>query len=447
MIRVLGTALAVLVLTSTLSLPAFTPRALTPGITLIGKGLVSASALDKSGLTGNICQAGVPANCVPKAIFGGFGSDLTYTGHDNVFISTPDRGPFDGLTDVPYLDRFHFLQITTELGAPFPNIHTLLLDTRLLKNETNQTFVGAAGAFVAGHDLTTLRFDPEGIRVGSDGTFYISDEYGPCVVEFDRQGDLLRRIALPSRFAIANPSSDPNAELLGNTSGRQGNRGMEGLAISPDGRFLFGIMQNALLQDHGLSPGTTDRLGLNNRILKIDLLTGETHEYIYVLDAINRGQGVSEILAINDHEFLVVERDNRSNLQSPPQAPTRKKIYKIDLTSATDVSGIDSLPAGALPIGVVPVSKTLFIDLLDADLNLAPTIAEKIEGLAWGPDLEDGRHVLYVVSDNDLNPSLATQIYSFAIDPALLNFEEQLLPGPLYPPGQVKKALNESLNE
>jgi hypothetical protein len=412
-----------------------------PGITLIGKGLVSASALDKSGLTGNICQAAVPANCVSKSIFGGFGSDLAYTGHDNVFIAAPDRGPFDGLTDVPYVDRFHFLHITTNLDAPFPNIQTVLLDTRTLKNESNQAFVGAAGAFVVNNDFATLRLDPEGIRVGANGTFYISDEYGPYLFEFDRQGHLLRRLALPSRFAIVNPSSDPNAELLGNSAGRQGNRGMEGLAISPDGRFLFGMMQNALLQDHGLTPGTTDRLGLNNRILKVDVLTGETHEYVYVLEAINRGQGVCELLAINDHEFLVVERDNRSNLQSPPQAPTRKKIYKIDLTPATDVSGIDSLPAGALPVGVVPVTKTLFIDLLDPVFNLTPTIAEKIEGLAWGPDLGDGRHVLYVISDNDLSPTIATQLYSFAIEPSLLNFEEQFLPGPLYPPGQVKKAL------
>jgi hypothetical protein len=240
---------------------------------------------------------------------------------------------------------------------------------------------------------------------------------------------------------IANPSADPNAELLGNTLGRQANRGMEGLAISPDGRTLFGIMQNALIQDHGLNPGTTDRLGLNNRILKIDLVTGETQEYVYVLDAINRGQGVSEILAINDHEFLVVERDNRSNLQSPPQAPTRKTIYKIDLVGATDVSDVDFLPAGALPAGIVPVQKSLFINLIDPAFGLAPTIAEKIEGLAWGPDLEDGRHLLYVMSDNDLNTSLATQIYAFAIDASLLNFEEQFLPGPLYPLGQVKKAL------
>jgi len=442
MIRILGTALAILAVTSCAFSVPVTPRPAIPGITLIGKGLVDASALDKSGLNGNICQQGAPTNCVSKAIFGGFGSDLTYTGHDNVFIAAPDRGPFDGLTDVPYLDRFHFLHITTDLGAPFPNIRTILLDTRFLKNELGQSFVGAAGAFVTNDALATLRFDPEGIRVAPDGTFYVSDEYGPNVFQFDRQGQLLRRITLPSRFAIANPSSDPNVELLGNTSGRQANRGMEGLAISPDGTTLFGMMQNALLQDHGLNPGTTDRLGLNNRILKIDLLTGETHEYVYVLEAINRGQGTCEILAINDHEFLVLERDNRSNLQSPPQAPTRKKIYKIDLNGATDVSANESLPAGALPATIVPVAKSLFIDLLDPAFNLTPTLAEKIEGLAWGPDLEDGRHVLYVVSDNDLNPSLATQIYSFAIDASLLNFEEQLLPGPLYPPGQVKKALD-----
>ena len=437
MLRVLATALAVIGLTTaTLCFSApVPPPSLTPGITLVGKGVVSGSALDSSGLTGNICQQSAPANCVPKAIFGGFGSDLTYTGHDNVFIAAPDRGPFDGLTDVPYLDRFYFLHITTDVGAPFPNIRTVLLDTRFFNDQGGESFVGAAGSF-------SDRLDPEGIRVAPDGTFYVSDEYGPYIFQFNRQGHLVRRLELPSKFAIANPSSDPNTELLGNTAGRQANRGMEGLAISPDGTTLFGIMQNALLQDHGLNPPpSTDRLGLNNRILKVDLATGETHEYVYVLDAINRGQGVCEILAINDHEFLVIERDNRSNLQTPPQAPTRKTIYKIDLTGATDVSGINSLPAGALPASVTPVSKTLFINLLDADLNLTATIPEKIEGLSWGPDLPDGRHLLYVVSDNDLNPSLATQIYAFAIEPALINFQQQILPGPFFPPGQVKKQI------
>lgn len=57
-----------------------------------------------------------------------------------------------------------------------------LLDTRFLKNENGENFVGAAGAFVTNDELATLRLDPEGIRVSPHGTFYISDEYGPYQV-------------------------------------------------------------------------------------------------------------------------------------------------------------------------------------------------------------------------------------------------------------------------
>ncbi|MSO50062.1 MAG: hypothetical protein EXQ49_09215, partial [Acidobacteria bacterium] len=153
-----------------------------PVVALIGKGVIDSALLDRSGLTGNICQAGAPANCVPKAIFSGFGSDITYTGHDNVFIAASARGPFDGLTDVPFLDRVHFLHITMSAG----NINTRLLDTRFLKNEFGKTFVGAAGAFDVNSDVATLRLDPEGIRVGPNGHFYISDEYGPYIFEFNR---------------------------------------------------------------------------------------------------------------------------------------------------------------------------------------------------------------------------------------------------------------------
>ena len=86
-------------------------------------------------------------------------------------------------------------------------------------------------------ERATLRFDPEGIRVGLFGTFFISDEYGPDVFEFGRFGHLFRRLDVPDKFHISSPNADPNLELLGNTSGRQANRGMEGLAISPNDRF------------------------------------------------------------------------------------------------------------------------------------------------------------------------------------------------------------------
>ncbi len=232
-----------------------------PGIELVATGYVAGNLSDKSGLTGPICQAGAPANCVPKAILGGFGSDIAFTGHDNVFVSAPDRGPFDGLTDVPFLDRIHFFHLVTDLASR--RVEAKLLDTRFLRNERGKVFLGAAGAFDPNDPLATLRLDPEGIRVGPSGTFFVSDEYGPYIFEFDRQGNIVRRLEVPEKFFIANPSADPNAELSGNSSGRQANRGMEGLAISPDGTTLFGIMQNALLQDGAVTPGTTTRVGLN----------------------------------------------------------------------------------------------------------------------------------------------------------------------------------------
>jgi len=474
-------ALGLVVLVLAASLGAAT------GVTFIGIGLVPGTALDKSGLDGQpICQFGVtPANCIDQATLGGFGSALAYTGFNGVFIAAPDRGPFDGRTDVPYRDRVHYLHLAVNTSAPpninFPNITTTLLDTVFLTGTANLDLVGRSSDF-------DDRFDPEGAAVGVDGTFFISDEYGPAILQFNRQGHLLRRVAVPSKFLISNPSGDVYSDGTTsleldpslNTSGRQANRGMEGLAISPDGRYLFGLMQNALIQDNGLDyaplsatpPGPPGRLGLNTRLLKVDLETGATWEYVYVVDAIGNGRGLNDLLAINDHEFLVVERDNRSQRPTPPngpQQPNNKKIYKINLAAAgpdgpaTDVSGRASLPASGAALaglGIKPVTKSLFIDLLDpsyiVDASTTPAktirdvIAEKIEGLAWGPDLPDGRHVLMVTSDNDLFTGDAThpggnptQIYAFAIDAAAagLNLVPQQVSGPMFAPGQVKKAL------
>ena len=117
-------------------------------------------------------------------------------------------------------------------------------------------------------------------------------------------------------------------------------------------------------------------------------------------------------------------------MPTPPnaaQTPNLKRIYKIDLAQPdlTDVSDIESLPQAPVDnLNIVPVTKTLFLDLLDPVYKVSATqtikdvIAEKIEGLAWGPKLKDGRPVLYVFSDNDLYPGNATQIYAFAVDPA-----------------------------
>lgn len=75
------------------------------------------------------------------------------------------------------------------------------------------------------------------------------------------------------------------------------------------------------------------------------------------------------------------------------------------------------LPTTGTPDGVVAVTKTLFLDLLDSAFALAgPTFPEKIEGLAFGPDLRDGRHLLIVTNDNDFVPPQPNRFFAFAID-------------------------------
>lgn len=125
---------------------AVAAKAANPGVTLIGVGSVSGSALDLSGLDGHeICSLADATNCIDHATLGGFGSAMTHTGFDNV--ATPDRGPFDGRTETPFLDRFHFIRLTVDVRSPpFPNIHARLLDTRLLKAR-RRTFVGASSEF------------------------------------------------------------------------------------------------------------------------------------------------------------------------------------------------------------------------------------------------------------------------------------------------------------
>jgi hypothetical protein len=196
------------------------------------------------------------------------------------------------------------------------------------------------------------RFDTEGIRISNDGlTVFSSDEYGPYVYQFLRAtGERLRTFTLPKSFYVATPGATGDAETAANTSGRVPNKGMEGLAITPDGRTLVGIMQNSLIQDaaEGAAAGAAAANML--RIVTIDILSGQvTHQFSYLLTT---GSGVSELLALNDHEFLVDERDGKG-LGDGSKAKV-KQIFKIDLNGAVDVSK-DGTNAAA-----VAVPKMLF---------------------------------------------------------------------------------------
>jgi hypothetical protein len=369
-------------------------------IKLLARARIPADATDKSGLTDTLSD-GTPHNRL-----GSCGSAIAYTGSGHRYVLLSDRGPKDGTTR--YQCRFHLFDIRPGKGDT--TLKVSLLDTKILKDESGRPFVGLSSAIDADRPARSLRLDPEGVRVGPAGALFVSDEYGPFLYEFDGEGRRRRAFPVPARFLVARPHGDPKTELALNKTGRVPNRGMEGLAISPDGRKLYGCMQGPLIQDGG-------RAGTNVRILELDTRTNATREFLYPLEGSHTG--VSEILAVNDREFLVLERTGKS---SKPVT----RIYKIDISRASDITGRDALPKKGVPAGVVPVAKTLFLDLRHPRFGLAgPDFPVKVEGLAFGPDLPDGRRLLLVSSDNDIAGE-PTHLFAFAIDRAdLPNFKGQ----------------------
>ena len=137
--------------------------------------------------------------------------------------------------------------MTVNVGAPFPNIKSDAARHALPEERGGQNFVGDSSAFA-----TTIADTCASIRracVSSrDGNFFVSDEYGPVSLRVQSSGPSDPAIPVPEKFLIANPSgrawitTGNSLELYPdhNTSGRQANRGMEGLAITPDGRTLVG---------------------------------------------------------------------------------------------------------------------------------------------------------------------------------------------------------------
>ncbi|HTI27869.1 MAG TPA: esterase-like activity of phytase family protein [Kutzneria sp.] len=251
-------------------------------------------------------------------------------------------------------------------------------------------------------------YDSEGLVALPDGTFWVSDEYGPFITHFDRNGRALQRL---SPFDGSLP-----AEL----ANRVPNKGMEGLTVTPDGRTLVGVMQSALQQpDLTKKPSNVTTL----RIFTYDLRTHATHEYLYLLDDPKANSGaVSEITALSSTTFLVDERDGKVE----PNA--YKKLFKIDLTGATDVGpkavGYNATKGGLLvgpnnatidayvgtddtktatadlaKVGITPVAKSLYLDLGGLVTGLDPTGGffghDKVEGVAT-PD-----HGRTIVLSND----------------------------------------------
>lgn len=437
------------------TLPAVAEETLTVGgLTLVNKGLVGVGRIpaDQRDKFGETFGSGSGMAADPTAW------TKTANGYSGTFYLLPDRGyNVAGTTD--YHARLYKLSIAFKPIADAAGMsdadrqHSVvatLADTIPLVDAAGQPLTGldpveggvrlAAGSFP---DLPqaangNVAIDSEAIVWLPDGSFFISDEYGPYIYRFSPDGHLTAAIRPPDafipmrngkqNFSSNNPGPGAQAPAPKDPeTGRQNNQGFEGMARTPDSKFLVVILQSATRQDGGNSPETRQ----NTRILYYDLADIEhpklVREHVVPLpfyktsDGKPRVAAQSELLALDETHFLLLARDSTNGYGFKTPTSLYRKIGVLDTSNATNIAGsqydgtVPVAPKGKIADGVVPATLTAFIDINDnselnkfglhnGEPNGRNNLSEKWEGMTLVPALDPANpqdFFLFVSNDND----------------------------------------------
>ena len=372
---------------------------------------------------------------------GGFGSDLD--GHpDNPmqFYALTDRGPNANFTGelgagkrfpVPdYVPRIGLFEI--QASGDIKLVKTILLkdrDGNPISGLPNTAALGGTGEIpydAAGevirvdmsqpYDAATnpiklddYGLDSEGLVAMSDGTFWVSDEYGPHIVHYSAEGVELHRI---NAFAADSRNLHTLPAEFGN---RWANRGMEGLTITPDETTLVGIMQSSL---DNPNKNRTDL----SRIVTVNIETGTVSQYLYKQE--KNSNSNSAIKALSATSFLVLERDG-AFYNSTPGA--MKHVYKIDISNATDLEAVTAVgelaqdAAIGLTIGGLSLEQVVNSNMVSGNtaagwevlatngivpVNKIALVVDMVSEVAYPHDKMEGlwvldEHRLAVLNDDD----------------------------------------------
>jgi glycerophosphoryl diester phosphodiesterase len=214
-----------------------------------------------------------------------------------------------------------------------------------------------------GSPLPAFYFDPESLVLAPDGTFWISEEFGPFLLHVAPDGRLLEPpVPFPGVKSPQNPTLAIADRARPERPDLAASRGPEGLAISPDGSRLWALLEGAVTGDdprdlriyvfdpgrRAFDPGFLRvRLELPSQPVNLAALADAAGARVYP-DASAPAPGpvsIGELKAVNDRQLLLIERDN---LGDDVAAPRFKKVFLLDLSAARDGY----------------VGKTLLLDLL-----------------------------------------------------------------------------------
>ncbi|MFE2910715.1 esterase-like activity of phytase family protein [Kitasatospora indigofera] len=371
-----------------------------------------------------LCLGGGPATAAPTAerpargADGGHRPDVRLLDTITVPVGTVlDGVPFGGVSGIDYDPRSgRYVALSGDRSEPAPaRLHVLRLplDAKGFAVRTPQPAGSTVLSGPDGKPLPRRTVDPEAIRwaPGGKGLLWAGEGDAaaglpPFVREAAPDGGHRRELPLPAAYRpVLGADGTP-------VSGVRAHEAFEGLALSLDGSKVVTLTEGSLVQD---GPAPTAGAGSRSRLLVQGRADGRPlGEFVYPLgpptDAgpvpAGTRRGASEILAVNETDYLVVERTAKSGTDFGI------RIWWTTTVGATDVNGRAAL-AGSERV----MPKRLLFDFATA--GVAP---DNVEGLTWGPRLADGSRSLVLVSDDSAGAfgSPGTAFHLLAVRPGLL---------------------------
>lgn len=301
-----------------------------------------------------------------------------------------------GLSAIDYADGKWYM-ISDDAKAP---IRFYTADIQFNENGFENVTINGVTELLNGSNLPFAdgEVDPESIRVTSGGSLLWSSEgniksgIDPFVRLASADGSYKSSISLSEKFKV---SDDENR-------GPRHNGVIEGLSVAYDKVGYWASMELPLFQD-GVEPIVEDT-DSPVRIAYINASGAFGKEFAYELDPIARKfdetaftvNGVVEILEYDTDKFLVLERSFSTGYAD---GGNNVKIYDVDASKATDVSGMDSLKDA----DYIKATKKLLFDFESVRNQLTDGVVDNIEGITFGPELENGNRSLVLVADNNFS--------------------------------------------
>jgi hypothetical protein len=317
----------------------------------------------------------------------GNGTIVRPTGLSYPFIGQP----VEGLSGIKSLGNGTYLQLQdngfgSKINSPdlilqayvtqpdFSTGNITILRTIYLNDPDRKVPFLIKNEYTAKRYLTGADFDIESIQqVGS--SYWFGDEFGPYLLEVSSaDGKVLSfcDTVVPGIGPIRSPDNDklglPNPDASLPTYEARRSKGYEGMAVSPDGRYLYPLLEGPLYVSNGTAkayektPAGKEYL----RILQFDLSIRNFTSTTYKYSLETNGNAIGDFNLVDSSRGMIIERDNgagdRVNACTPGNTTNCfdtpaafKRIYMINFNN-TDANGF--------------LIKNSYIDLLDiADPN------------------------------------------------------------------------------